>query len=102
MRSEVSEYNRYTIHIRLNKTCIRHFNGMIGDIDVNIRRELDREVLKISHKEDETSQCLITPELKNIQNITGKTNDLSTILENVYISISAPPTRKRLPASSAQ
>jgi hypothetical protein len=67
---------------------------MIGDIDVNIRRELDREVLKTSHKEDEINQCIITPELKNIQNITGKTNDLSKILENVYIPISAPSTRK--------
>ena len=57
---------------------------MIGDIDVNSRQKLDREVLKTSHREDEISQRLFTPELQNIRLIIGKTNDLSKIVGYVY------------------
>jgi hypothetical protein len=42
---------------------------------------------------DEFSQRLITPELKSIQLIIGKTNDLSKIVANVYTHLG--PTNQK-------
>ena len=87
----------YSIHLK--KSCIHHCKYLFGDVDAKIRRELIRESLKLSHKEDRVNQCLTSPKRKGVQLITSKTNDLSKIAGKIHTQF-GPPIRTRLPASS--